>query len=196
MIEGVKEKMDLLIQLAKENSKNPLIFAHLAEGYIETKNPEEAIRAAQFALKYADDRLTSKGRTKLHFQLGVLLKQTGQLDQALHQLAQSLALSPNFLEGRLEIGETLCQRKEYVQALDHFQKAIEIAPQDPRPYKQAGLLLKESKDYAAAEAMFRQAYALDSKDISIQRQLATVIALALIHQPNINRFSHGKSKQS
>ena len=74
-----------------------------------------------------------------------------------------------------------------LKALEHYQRAIEIAPRDPRPYKEAGLLLKESKDYVAAEAMFRQAYAIDSDDIFIQRQLATVIALALIHQPNANR---------
>jgi tetratricopeptide (TPR) repeat protein len=194
LTQGSKQKLELLIGLAKDNPKNPLIFAHLTDSYIETKNSDEAIRAAQFALKYAGNSLDIPQLTKLHFQLGVLLRQAGQLDQALHQLTQSIRLSPNFLAARLEIGETLTKRKEYVQALEHFQKAIEIAPRDPRPYKEAGLLLKESKDYVGAEAMFRQAYALDSNDIFTQRQLATVIALALIHQPNTNRFSHGKSK--
>jgi tetratricopeptide (TPR) repeat protein len=185
--EGKKEKLKMLIWLAKENSKHPLIFSHLTDAYIDTKNPEEAIRAAQFALKHADDTLDTAHQAKLHFQLGVLFRQSGQLDQALHQLTQSLKLSPNLLIAHLEIGETLNQRKEYIKALEHFQRAIEIAPSDSRPYREAGLLLKESKDYVAAEAMFRQAYAIDSDDIFIQRQLATVIALALIHQPNANR---------
>jgi tetratricopeptide (TPR) repeat protein len=185
--QGKKEKLKMLIQLAKQNSKHPLIFSHLTDAYIDTKNPEEAIRSAQFALKYADETLDTAHQAKLHFQLGVLFRQSGQLDQALHQLTQSLKLSPNLLIAHLEIGETLNQRKEYIKALEHYQRAIEIAPRDPRPYKEAGLLLKESKDYVAAEAMFRQAYAIDSDDIFIQRQLATVIALALIHQPNVNR---------
>ena len=45
------------------------------------------------------------------------------------------------------------------------------------------MLLKEGKDYLGAETMFRQAYANDKNDLFIQRQLAAVIALALIHQP-------------
>lgn len=185
--EGKQEKLKMLIQLAKDNSTHPLIYSHLTDAYIDTKNPEEAIRAAQFALKYADDSLDTTHRAKLHFQLGVLFRQAGQLDQAVHQLTESLKLSPNLLIAQLEIGETFSKRKEYTKALEHYQRAIEIAPRDPRPYKEAGLLLKESKDYVAAEAMFRQAYAIDSDDIFIQRQLATVIALALIHQPNANR---------
>jgi superkiller protein 3 len=181
--QGNQEKLNLLIQLAKENSKNPLIFAQLTDAYIESNNPEEAIRSAQFALKYADNLLDLPRRAKLHYQLGVLLRQSGQLDQALHQLTQTLQFTPNFLAAHLEIGETLTQRKEFEKALEHYQTAISIAPNDPRAYKEAGLLLKEAKDYLGAETMFRQAYAHDSNDLFIQRQLAAVIALALIHQP-------------
>ncbi|MEN8240319.1 MAG: tetratricopeptide repeat protein [Chloroflexota bacterium] len=181
--QGSQEKLNLLIELAKENSKNPLIFANLADAYIDTNNPEEAIRSAQFALKYADQSLDLPHRAKLHYQLGVLLRQSGQLDQALHQLTQTLQLTPNFLAAHLEIGETLTQRNEFEKALTHYQTAIEISPNDPRAYKEAGMLLKEGKDYLGAETMFRQAYAHDKNDLFIQRQLAAVIALALIHQP-------------
>jgi Flp pilus assembly protein TadD len=48
---------------------------------------------------------------------------------------------------------------------------------------QAGLALKEAKDYAAAETELRLAAELAPKDARIQRQLAGLIALNLVHQP-------------
>jgi Flp pilus assembly protein TadD len=67
--------------------------------------------------------------------------------------------------------------------MEYLNKASAISPADPRPLVSAGLLSKESKDYSQAEKYLRRAASLAPKDINIQRQLAQVIALALIHQP-------------
>lgn len=179
--EGINEKLKLLVSLVREHPKDPIVLSRLAGTYLEAKMPEEAIRAAQYAIKNAGEDLSVQEKAKIHYQLGILYQKTGQLDQSLHNLTQVIKLSPHFLEAYLEIGETLRQRREHTQAIGFFEKAIEIAPKDPRGYAAAGLLLKDGKDYAGAEAYLRTASSLAPKDIFIQRQLATVIALAIIH---------------
>ena len=42
--------------------------------------------------------------------------------------------------------------------------------------------MKESKNYQGAENMLRKAAALDPNNPGIKRQLAAVIAMAIIHQ--------------
>jgi tetratricopeptide (TPR) repeat protein len=179
---GVKEKLTLLVSLIRDHPKNPRVLSRLAATYLDANMPDEAIRAAQYAIKNAGDDLSNQEKSRLHYQLGTLYQKTGQLDQSLHNLTQAIKLSPRFLEAYLEIGETLRQRREYTKALGHFEKAIEIAPKDPRGYSAAGLLLKDGKDYSGAEAFFRKASCIAPNDIFIQRQLATVIALAIIHK--------------
>ena len=181
-VKGVQEKIKLLVQLALENPKNPEVLSQLSTAYIENKQPTEAIRAAQFALKNGQSVLSQQEKSKLNYQLGVLYQQSGQLDQSLNHLSEAVKLIPKFLEAYLGLAETLRQRREYDRAFKYLEKAIEIAPKDPRAFLAAGLLLKDGKDYQGSESMLRKASALAPKDIFIQRQLAAVIALAIIHQ--------------
>lgn len=179
---GQHEKIKLLVQLTLENPKNPSVLSQLAAAYIENHQPTEAIRAAQYALKNDDDTLTEEERSKLHYQLGVLFQQSGQLDQSVHHLSEAVKLTPLFLEAHLDLAETLRQRREFSRAFSYLETATEIAPKDARPFLAAGLLLKDGKDYTGSESMLRKASALAPKDVFIQRQLAAVIALAIIHQ--------------
>ena len=181
-IKGVQEKIKLLVQLALENPKDANVLSQLSTAYIENKQPTEAIRAAQFALKNGQSILSQQEKSKLNYQLGVLYQQSGQLDQSLHHLSEAVKQTPKFLEAYLGLAETLRQRREYDRAFNQLEKAIEIAPKDPRAFLAAGLLLKDGKDYSSSESMLRKASALAPKDVFIQRQLAAVIALAIIHQ--------------
>ena len=128
-------------------------------------------------------KLGIKEQAKLNYQLGALLRQAGQLDQAIHHLNVTIEIAPRFLEAYLEIGEAHYQRREHQQALEYFTHATTIAPNNPIPYKMAGIILKECKDYVGAEAMLRRAATLAPRDLFIQRQLGAVIALTLIHKP-------------
>ncbi len=180
--QGLQEKIKLLVQLTIENPKNPRVLSKLSSAYIENQQSTEAVRAGQYALKNDKDILENSEKSQLHYQLGVLYQQSGQLDQSLHHLSESIKLTPLFLEAYLEIAETHRQRREFERASSYLETATEIAPKDPRPFLAAGLLLKDGKDYVGSETMLRKASALAPKDVFIQRQLAAVIALAIIHQ--------------
>jgi tetratricopeptide (TPR) repeat protein len=139
-----------------------------------------AIQAAHKALTNAGPlSLIEKARLTMH--LGRLLKLDGQLDQSLHHLDEAARLADHLVDIHLERGEVFLARRQHKAALQAFEKAALVAPQDPKPHLQGALALKEAKDYAGAEKGLRRAAELSPKDRSIQRQLAAVIALNLVH---------------
>ena len=118
---------------------------------------------------------------ELHHLLGNLLHQSGQLDQAIHQLSEATRLDPDRLESYLELGATQQDRRQHTLAIQTYQKAIAIAPEDPRPYFQSAQAYKACRDYLGAERMLRRAADLAPEDLGIHRQLAALVALNLIH---------------
>jgi tetratricopeptide (TPR) repeat protein len=179
---GVKEEIKILVQLIKQAPKNALVLSRLCSAYIKVNQLQDAIKAGQFAIKHAGTTLSSNQVSKLNYQVGMLFQRSGQLDQALSHLAKSIELTPHYVDAYLEISKTLQARREISKAINYLDQAILIAPDDPRPYLHTGILLKESKDYLGAEAMLKKAAALAPDDVNIKRQLAAIIAMAIIHQ--------------
>ena len=179
---GVRDEVKLLVELIKQQPRNPLILARLCSAYLQVNQPQDAIKAGQFAIKHGEKELSIGQLSKLNYQVGTLFLRSGQLDQALSYLSKSINLTPHFIDVYIEISKTLQARRESSKALNYLEDAMLIAPQDPRPYLHAGILLKEGKDYLGAEAMLKKASALDPDDVNIKRQLAAVIAMAIIHQ--------------
>lgn len=181
IIEGEHSKLKTLTALAQKFPEEAQPLAALAAALVEAKQPDEAMRATQQAIKVGEGFFPPLDQAKLHLQLGQLLRQGGQLDQAIHHIDQAIQLSPSLLEAYIEIGEAYTDRRDYQLALENFKHGITIAPNDTRAYHKAGLLLKECKDYTGAEEMLRRASSLSPKNVDIQRQLAAIVALALVH---------------
>ena len=166
------------------------MLAPLAKIMADSSQTDNAIKLAQRSLQAAAAQAAVRGdylnldireQVEMHILLGRMLRQTGQLDQALHHLNEAIHLDPHLLEPYLELGRAHQERRQLTQALQIYNEATNIAPKDPRPYFQAGLALKESKDYLGAENMLRRAAALAPNDLSIHRQLGAVVALNLVH---------------
>ena len=170
-----------LNSIAEQYPDEPQVLAPLAKALAEAGKNTEAIQAAQQALHRSSGQLPLDEQAQLHQLLGRLLRQSGQLDQSIHQLSEAIRIAPQTLTSYLELGITQEERRQHGPALDTYKKAINIYPLDPRPYYQAGLLLKASRDYPAAESMLRKAADKAPDDIKIHRQLAALVALNLVH---------------
>ena len=173
--------LSALKELAGQYPDEPDVLARLAISQADAGQREEAILCAQRALRGGSKRLKSGAQAHLHHLLGGLLRQTGQLDQAIHQLTEATRLAPNQLEPYLDLGGTQQERRQHTLALQTYQKAIAIAPKDPRPYFQAALAHKACRDYQEAESKLRRAAELAPDDLAIHRQLAALVALNLVH---------------
>jgi tetratricopeptide (TPR) repeat protein len=196
---GLPAALEALKDILQHYPEEPVVLAALARAQAEAGQVEASTANAQRALlveaKQSDlgakqdgpsrgDTLLTldvESQADLHLLLGRLLRQSGQLDQALHHLNESIEKNPRMLDPYLELGRVLQERRQVSQALQVYNRATSIAPRDPRPYYQAGLALKEGKDYMGAEAMFRRAASLAPNDLGIHRQLGAVVALNLVH---------------
>jgi len=173
--------LSALKELAGQYPDEPDVLARLAISHADAGQREEAILYAQRALRGGSKRLKTGAQAHLHHLLGGLLRQTGQLDQAIHQLSEATRLVPDQLEPYLDLGGTQQERRQHTLALQTYQKAIAIAPNDPRPYFQAALAHKACRDYQESESMLRRAAELAPDDLAIHRQLAALVALNLVH---------------
>jgi len=182
MVEGEQAGLNTLIALEDEYPDEPALLSQLSKAFIKSGQSDEAIRAAQRALKFSGSKLTPKEQAELQYQIGTLMRQNGQLDQAVKYLDEAIQRHPAYLEAYLEIAEAYQQRREPQKGIEYLQQAIAANPLEPAPYRQAGMLMKEMKDYSGAENMLRRAADLAPKDLDIQRKLGTVIALSLVHQ--------------
>jgi tetratricopeptide (TPR) repeat protein len=178
---GESAAFDALQELSNRYPDEPFILAELAKNLAKSGNQDQAIQTAQKALRSGNGHLSQEERADLHYLLGTLLRQSGQLDQAVHQLSEAARQSPQNLEIYLDLGKLFQERRQYGKAIETLRKALVLAPEDPRPYYQIGVALRESHDFQAAETMLRRAAELAPKDVSIHRQLAALIALNLVH---------------
>lgn len=178
-----------LQELAQEFPDEPIVLAPLAKSLADSGDADDAVRTAQKALQVAKSYVQTDEssfldvatQAELHHLLGKLLRESGQLDQAIHHLNEAVHRAPLSLDPYLELGRAYQDRRQHMQALQVYNQAIEISPDRPEPYYCAGLALKESKDYLGAENMLHRAAKLAPKDLIIHRQLGAIVALNLVH---------------
>jgi len=182
-VEGTEAALNALKSLAESYPDDFNVLCALSKALMECGSLDMAVNVAQHALKVCTDTTSQNEQANLHLLIGQLLRQSGQMDQAIYHLSEAIRLAPDRLEPYLELGLTRKERREYQQALQIFERATIIAPEDPRAPYQAGLALKESKDYKTSEVMLRRAVSLAPNDVNIRRQLAAVVALNLVHNP-------------
>jgi tetratricopeptide (TPR) repeat protein len=181
--------LSALQELAQEFPDEPIVLAPLAKSLAIAGDTENAVLAAQKALQSVKSSadtdeasyLDVGTQAQLHHLLGKMLREAGQLDQAIHHLNEAVRQSPHSMDTYLELGRAFQDRRQHMQALQIYSQAMEISPDRPEPYFHAGLALKESKDYLGAESMLRRAADLAPTDLIIHRQLGAVVALNLVH---------------
>ncbi len=176
-LKGLPPALEAFRSLAQQFPEEPDGLAEYALALAEAGQKDAAERTAQSAL------LLKPNQSDLHLLLGAIQHSAGQLDQAIYHLTEAAQLAPEDVEVYLELGKTYADRREQTLALKVYQQAFAIAPDDYRPYYQAGLALKDCKDYVMAETMLRRAADLAPDDLNIRRQLAAIIAINLVHNP-------------
>lgn len=179
--EGVSASLNALRDLAGQYPHHHEVLFPLATSWAEAGEHKMALQTAQQALSSNHGGPTLAEKAELHIFMGRLLRQTGQLDQAVHHLHQAVKLAPQAGGAYVELGKTEQKRRQYAKALKAFEQAIEFAPQDALAYYQAGLVLKELDNYAQAEKMLRQAAKIAPNDLRIRRQLGVLATLNLVH---------------
>jgi len=66
-----------------------------------------------------------------HNNLGIVLSQRGEIDEAIAHYRKTLEMSPDFADADYNLGNALLQKGEVDAAIVHCQRAVTIQPNDP-----------------------------------------------------------------
>jgi tetratricopeptide (TPR) repeat protein len=76
-----------------------------------------------------------------HYNLGIILREQGDVDQALEHYRQAFALRPNYAEAHYNLARCLVEKGQLDDAIEHYEKALKINPADPETHNNLGVTL-------------------------------------------------------
>lgn len=94
--------------------------------------------------------------------LGILLKEKGELEKSEHMYKKVIALDPSFSAAYNNLGILLKEKGNLEEARRMYEKAIETDPNYAGNYNNYGVLLKEKGNLEEAERMYEKAIEIDS----------------------------------
>jgi spermidine synthase len=109
-----------------------------------------------------------------HNVLGVALAQKGQLDPAVAEFRQALALKPDNAATHWHLGAALASRGAYADATAHLARSVELDPQNSQAHSDLGFLLAVQGRLDEAADHLKQALALDPQSADARRNLELV----------------------
>lgn len=76
-----------------------------------------------------------------HYNLGILLSEQGQADEAIDHYRQAVALRPDYAEAHYNLGRLLVEQGHVNDAIAHYEKAAVINPADAETQNNLGVTL-------------------------------------------------------
>jgi Flp pilus assembly protein TadD len=110
-----------------------------------------------------------------HDNLGFILLQRGEVDQALDQIQMAAQLQPDDEAAQKNLGSALLQKGQVDEAMAHFQKALELRPDDSGAENNLGFALFRKGRTDEAIAHYRKALELQSDDTGARHNLGSAL---------------------
>lgn len=95
-----------------------------------------------------------------HYNLGIVLKSAGRLDDALTSYRRALKIKPDYAEAHSNLGNVLKDLGRLGDALSSYRRALEIRPNSAEAHNSLGTALKDLKQLDDAVVSYRQALAI------------------------------------
>ncbi len=109
--------------------------------------------------------------------LGITLKESGDIEGAIAAHRRALILNPNHAPAHNNLGSALLEAGKLNEAITEYQKALALAPDFALAHNNLGVALQLAGNIPEAEARFRQAIAL-KPDLSLAHNNLGEILLA------------------
>lgn len=95
-----------------------------------------------------------------NYNLGIALRNNGDLDGATEQYQRAIETRPDYVEAHYNLGSVLIAKGDVPGALVHYKRAIEIKPDDPDSHNNYGSALRQTGRFDEAELEYRRALQL------------------------------------
>jgi len=76
-----------------------------------------------------------------HYNLGIVLSEQGEADQAIEHYGQAVALRPDYAEAHYNLGRLLVEHGQLADAIAHYERAAAINPADAEAQNNLGVTL-------------------------------------------------------
>jgi protein O-mannosyl-transferase len=76
-----------------------------------------------------------------HYNLGILLSEHGNTDEAITHYRQAVALRPEYAEAHYNLGRLLAEKGQFDAATFHYEKTVQVNPTDGEAHNNLGVTL-------------------------------------------------------
>ncbi len=109
------------------------------------------------------------------YNLGLALKNQGQLDQAIAHYRRAINIWPDYVEAHYNLGGAYIEKGEIDEALAEYRRAIEIRPEEADSHNNYGSALRELKQFDQAEAEYKRALSLRPQYLEARLNLGSLL---------------------
>ena len=112
------------------------------------------------------DGSETPGADRIYFNRAQALEAHGRIQEAIEDLRQSLAISPQYAPVHFELGWLYLVSKEYDEAMIQFDQAITIDPEFARAYYGKALIMKVRHENEQAKALMEKSCQLEKQSVA------------------------------
>ena len=108
--------------------------------------------------------------------LGIVLMEQDQIDEAISQYREAIRMNPDFAYAHNNLGRALDKKGQTDEAISQFQEAIRLAPDDIEARNNLGVALNEEGRISEALNQFRENIRLEPNDADAHNDLGVILA--------------------
>src|SRR5437868_7206395 len=109
------------------------------------------------------------------YNLGLALKNQGQLDEAIVHYRRAINIWPDYVEAHYNLGGAYIEKGEFDEARAEYRRAIEIRPDEADSHNNYGSALRELKQFDQAESEYKRALSLRPQYLDARLNLGSLL---------------------
>jgi Flp pilus assembly protein TadD len=113
---------------------------------------------------------------RAHYNLGTLLNDSGQTDEAISHFYKVLEVDPNYVAAHYNLGNALAECSRYNEAVTQYKKALDIEPASVDAHNNLGNALAACGRVEEAVVHYRACLELDPNSVNAHYNLAVNLA--------------------
>jgi superkiller protein 3 len=140
---------------------------------VEKDTPEHVTDLLSQQIQRVRDAITQNpNHADLHYRLGLLLRNRGQLDDAIASFRQAATINPTYMKALIKLGLALSEADQTEEAIEVFKQATDVRPDYVDLHYQIGLLFVQRNQFEMAVEHFEQAVSGNPGNVAFQANLA------------------------